>query len=133
MRLPGVALAAALIVAIPAGCGGSAGDLLAIEVSGGFQGREVRLTVTSDGRGRCNDGELRALASELVIEARELERDLGGLAEDGASFEEPGADRRQFVARTRAGTVRWTEGASELPSVLPRAVLIERQLEQQLC
>lgn len=133
MRRAGTVLVAALVAGIPPGCGGSAGDLLAIEVSGGFQGGAVRLTVTSDGQGRCDDGELRVLPSERVIEARELERDLGGLAEEGASFEEPGPDRRRFVARTRAGTVRWTEGANELPSVLPRAALLERQLEQELC
>lgn len=116
-----------------AGCGGSAGDLLAIEVSGGFEDRTVRLTVTSDGRGRCGAGELRRLTSDRVIEAREVERELEAFAEDGASFGEAIGDRRSYVARTRAGTVRWSEGEPRLPEVLPQAVLLARQLERELC
>ena len=127
------AVLAAAVVAVLAGCGGSAGDLLAIEVSGGLEGRSTSVTVTSDGRGRCDAGPLAQLPSERVIEAREVERELGGLAAGGASFDEAGADRRQYVARTKAGTVRWTEGASALPAVLPRTALLERRLEQDLC
>ena len=132
-----------------AACGGEAGDLLALEVSGGFQEQPLRLTVTEDGRGSCDGGELQPIPSQRLIEARDLERDLGGLAEDGASFGPPGAvddgregerggaedaeDRRRYVARTRAGTVRWVEGSPELPEVLPRAALLAQQLEDDLC
>lgn len=128
------AVAAALMALVTlTGCGGSAGDLIAIEVSGGLAGEAVRLTVTADGRGRCGEGELRRLPSERLIEARAVERELAGLAEDGPSFGEPGGDRREYVARTRAGTVRWIEGSLGLPPVLPRTVLLERALERDLC
>lgn len=130
LRLVAIAIVAA---ALAVGCGGSAGDLLAVEVSGGFQPQTVALVVTSDGRGSCDAGELRGLSSERVIEAREVERELGGLATDGASFGEPGGDRRAYVARTRAGTVRWVEGAPGLPPVLAKTVLLARQLERELC
>lgn len=133
MRRAASVIAVACLAAGASGCGGGAGDLLALEVSGGFDGQSVRLTVTGDGRGRCGDGPLKVLPSERVIDAREVERELGGLAERGASYDEPGPDRRQFVARTKAGTVRWTEGAAGLPPALPRTALLERQLEQLLC
>lgn len=132
MRGAAIALAVALAI-VSAGCGGEAGDLLAVETSGGFEGDAVRLTVTSDGRGRCDAGELRPLPSERVIDAREIERELTPLAEDGASFGEPSADRRGFVARMRAGTVRWAEGEPGLPPILPRTVLLARELERELC
>lgn len=127
-----VAASAALAIAA---CGGEAGDLLALEVSGGQQEQPLRLTVTEDGRGSCDGGELQRISSERLIDAREVERELGGLAEDGAAF---GADtgatgRRRYVARTRAGTVRWVEGLPELPDVLPRAALLAQQLEEALC
>jgi hypothetical protein len=122
-----------LVACALAGCGGSAGDLLAIEVSGGFEDRTVRLTVTSDGRGRCGTEELRGLTSGRVIEAREVERELEALAEEGASFGGGEGDRRSYVARTRAGTVRWSEGEPGLPAVLPQAALLARQLESELC
>ena len=129
-----VAIGLAVVLAtVFAGCGGEAGDLLAVEISGGFEGDTVRLTVTSDGRGRCDTSELRPLPSDRVIEAREVERELTPLAEEGASFGDPGADRRGFVARTRAGTVRWVEGERGLPPILPQTVLLARELQRELC
>jgi hypothetical protein len=126
-------LAAVAALALVA-CGGEAGDLLALEISGGFQPEAVRLTVTEDGRGTCDGGELRPIPGERLIEARDLERDLEGLARDGASFGAPSAaDARSYVARTREGTVRWVEGAPDLPEVLPRAALLAQQLEEELC
>lgn len=134
MRWTAILIAACALAACAlAGCGGSAGDLLAVEVSGGVEEQPVRLTVTSDGQGRCGTGELRGLTSERVIEAREVERELEPLAGEGASFETAGGDRRAYVARTRAGTVRWSEGAPRLPAVLPKAALLATQLERELC
>ena len=135
MRGAGASLAAAraplaAALALLAACGGSAGDLLAIEVSGGSQARARTLVVTGDGLGGCGRGARRPIPSERLIEARAVERDLGELAERGASFADggTGAGRRSYVARSRAGTVRWTEGAPGLPAVLPRAALLAVRL-----
>lgn len=133
LRLRRAAGAAALVVWL-AGCGGEAGDLLALEVSGGVEPEPVRLTITDDGRGRCGDGDLRAISNDRLIEARAVERDLEGPAEDGSSFPASGeAQRRRYVARTQAGTVRWAEGAPGLPDVLPRAALLAQELRDELC
>ena len=131
----GAATALATVAALAAAaCGGSAGDLIALEISGGFEGERVRLTVTQDGRGRCDDGALVPIPSERLIEAREVERELAGLSGEGESFEAPsGPDRRSYVARTQSGTVSWTEGASGLPPVLPRAALLAQQLREDVC
>jgi hypothetical protein len=116
------------------GCGGSAGDLLALEVSGGLAGDTVRLRVTEDGRASCDGGPLRQISSAALIEAREVERGLAELAEDGDSFESAaGADRRTYLARTRAGTVSWTEGEPDLPPVLPQAAALAERLRQDVC
>jgi hypothetical protein len=126
--------AAAVAAAIAAsGCGGSAGDLIAIDVSGGFEGARKALVVTEDGRGRCNRGELRRIESRTLIDAREVQRDLVDLARDGARFEGPRAERRVYVARTRDGTVRWVEGAPGLPAELPAAARLALRLERELC
>lgn len=129
--LAGVSAGAALLLG---GCGGDAGDLLAIEVSASPGEPARRLVVTGDGRGSCNRGELKTLVSERLIEARAVERDLAPLAGDGARFE---AGRRPaaaaLVARTVKGTVRWVEGGSGQPEVLPRATLLATKLERELC
>jgi hypothetical protein len=121
-------------VGLLASCGGSAGDLIALEVSGGFESQAVRLTVTDDGRGRCGDGGLEPISNERLIEAREVERDIEELAEEGARFaDREGPAGRHYVASTRAGTVRWAEGAPALPEVLPRAALLAEELQDDLC
>lgn len=128
------ALAAICAAAVAAGCGGSAGDILALEVSTGRDAESARLTVTEDGRGACDGGALEPIASERLIEAREVAREIEGLAEEGARFGLSAArDGRTYTAHTPAGTVRWVEGASELPEPLPRAAVLARELEDDLC
>jgi len=133
MRGAAAAIASTAALAAAA-CGGTAGDLIALEVSGGFEGDRVRLTVTQDGRGRCDDGALMPIPSERLIEAREVERELEGLAGEGESFEGQGSpDRRSYVARTQSGSISWTEGVPGLPPVLPRTALLAQQLRDDLC
>jgi hypothetical protein len=131
-----IALAAALAVAVAgaAGCGGESGDLIAVEVAGGPAGGERTLVLTNDGRGRCDGGDLRPVESDRLIEAREIERDLRDLAEDGADLGGDAADdRRAYVARIQAGTVRWVEAEPGNPTVLPRLELLALQLGRELC
>jgi hypothetical protein len=119
-------------VLLLAGCGGGAGDLLSITVSGGFAPTRHTIVVSGDGRGSCDRGPLKELPSDRVIDAREIERDAADLARRGATYP-PSPDARAYVLRTKAGTVRWSEGGRGLPSVLPRAQLLELQLERLLC
>jgi len=80
--------AAAVAGLLAIGCGGEAGDLMAIEVSGGGKARggDVDIVIASDGRASCNDGPREPIPSDMLIEARELERELGDLAEEGTTF-----------------------------------------------
>ena len=127
--------AAALAAVIAAGCGGEAGDLMAIEVRpGATKTPPLEIVVASDGRATCNDGPSEMIPSELLIDARELERQLGDLAEEGATFFPPtGAGQREYVARIKAGTVRWSEGDHGLPRELPRTQLLALRLDRLLC
>ncbi len=132
MRRIAFALLAGLL---GAGCGGEAGDLMAIDVAKGpARGRALNIVIASDGRASCNDRPQETIPSELLIDARELERDLGDLAEEGATFFPPtGAGRREYVVRIKAGTIRWSEGDRGLPRELPRAQLLALRLDRLLC
>ena len=132
MRGFAAALLAGLLIA---GCGGEAGDLMAIEIAKGpARGRALDIVVKSDGRATCNDGSEETIPSELLIDARELERQLGDLAEEGATFVPPtGAGRREYVVRIKAGTIRWSEGDRGLPQELPQLQLFALQLDRLLC
>jgi hypothetical protein len=126
--------AASVAALFAAGCGGEAGDLMAIEIAKGpARGRGLDIVIKSDGRASCNERPEETIPSDLLIDARELERDLGDLAEEGAFFEPTGPGRREYVVRIKAGTVRWSEGDRGLPRELPRTQLLALRLDRLLC
>ena len=61
------ALLAALATGLfAAGCGGTAGDLLALEVTGGAGNSHDRLRLTDDGRASCNGAPFTTAASRSI-------------------------------------------------------------------
>jgi len=119
------------VVCLLIGCGGTSGDLIAFEIAGGRAPATSRVVLTSDGRGRCGEGDLRAISNDRLIEARAVERELTDLATVGREF--AGGDEPRFVARTKHGIVRWGQGAEGLPETLPRAARLALLLERELC
>jgi hypothetical protein len=128
-------LLAVLTVAVAlAGCGGSPGDLLAIEVSGGAANRDQEIVIRSDGHAGCNGGATDDIGSNALIEAREIERELADDAERAAVYERGAPDdATSYAVRTKDGTVRWRERARGLPAVYPRAQLFALQQGRALC
>ena len=124
----GIALAATL-----AGCGGSPGDLLAIDVTGGAANRQQRIVVQDNGHATCNGGQSQDLGSAALIDARQIEHDLKQLADRAATYEEAPRGATSYTARTNDGTVRWLEGARGLPGVLPRTQLFALEQGRKLC
>jgi hypothetical protein len=130
MRWLPALLAATLLVS---GCGGSAGDVLAIEVSGGSLGAKQTLVVTADGRGSCDQGKLRGIANDQLLAAQAVARDAKTLAEAGSVYTASRAGARQYLLRLPQGNVQWTEGRPGIPGVLARAQLLALQLGRVLC
>ena len=129
-------IAATFVIALfAASCGGEAGDLMAIKVSpGATKTQPLDIVVKSDGRAPCNDGEEESIPSDLLIDARELERKLGDLIDEGATFFPPtGAGQREYVVRIKAGTLRWSEGEEGIPRELPQTQLLALRLDRLLC
>jgi hypothetical protein len=116
-----------------AGCGGSAGDLLSISARGGLAGGTHMIVVTGDGRGSCDRGPLKQLPGDRVLDARGIERDATDLATKATDFPPSRKGARRFTLDTKDGEVRWSERTPGIPSVLPRAQLLELQLERLLC
>jgi hypothetical protein len=114
------------------GCGATAGDLIAIDVSGGAAARHERIRVSDDGRASCDGHSLEAIPSQTLLDAREAARELKKPAERGAAYTATGAGRRRYTVHTADGTVSWVEGAPG-PAVLGRAALLTLRLERALC
>jgi hypothetical protein len=130
MRLATAGLAA-LAVALT-GCGGSAGDLMAISTTGGGT-PHARYVVTGDGLGSCNGGKEKTLSSQTVLDAREVERELTDYAKKRSSFTNGPAGARRYVASTKDGLVTWTEGARGAPPVIGKAILLTQNLKREAC
>ena len=117
-----------LVVVLLAGCGGGAGDLMSISVSG--VGPAHTIVVSGDGRGSCDRGPLKILQSDDALTARGVARQMKKLAKAGATFTAHG---RTFLARTKDGSVRWNETYRPLPAPLPQAELLTLTLTRELC
>jgi hypothetical protein len=131
MRIALPAAAAALI--LMQGCGNSAGDVLALEVSGGPLPAKQTLIVTADGRGSCNRGKLREIPNQRLLDAQGVAREAKPLAEAGAEYLAKRPDARRYVLLLPQGNVTWTEGRPGIPPELARAQLLALQLGRQLC
>jgi hypothetical protein len=117
---------------LTSGCGGDPGDLLSLSASGGVAGGTHTLVVSGDGRGSCDRGPLQQLPADRVLDARGIERDAQELATKATDLP-PRKGARRFTLNTKDGEVHWSERTPGIPSVLPRAQLLELQLERQLC
>jgi hypothetical protein len=132
MRIAPAALAPALVLL--ASCGATAGDVLAIEVSGGPLHAKQILVVTEDGRGSCDRGKLREIPNDELISAQGVARDAKPLAETSATYTGGGRDgARQYLMRLPQGNVQWTEGRPGIPAALARAQLLALRLGRELC
>jgi len=130
MRWLPALLAAALLVA---GCGESAGDVLAIEVTGGPLATKQTLIVTADGRGSCDRGKLQEIPNDQLIAAQAVAHDAKPLAEAGSAYTSSRPGARQYLLRLPQGNVQWTEGRPGIPAALARAQLLALRLGRLLC
>ena len=125
--------------AATAGCGGAAGDLLAVERSGSIPGARLDVRVTVDGRAACNRGELRQLPSDQVLTARRIERALAGEDDD------PGPAARdvrlrpgprsimRYRARVDAGTVAFADTSRGQPPAFFQVAKLTRDVARGTC
>jgi hypothetical protein len=116
-----------LVLLLAAGCGGESGDLIA------FEDGTNEIVLADNGLASCNGGAEEAIDNQLLIDAREVEREIGDLAEESARYPATQPGRKEYVVRTKDGTVRFGEGETGLPEVLPKAQLLAVRLRRQLC
>jgi hypothetical protein len=128
-----ITLIAAVGAAALAGCGGSPGDLIAIDATGGPAKRDQHIVVQDNGHATCNRGPGRDLGSAALIDAREIQRDMAKLADRAAQYEDAPPGATSYVARSKDGAVRWREGARGLPPVLARAQLFALEQGRKVC
>lgn len=119
-------------VVVLTACGTPAGDLMVVERSGSIPGADLSLRVVDDGQVECN-GERHDLASEQLIAAREVVRDLAEPAQAGVSLPPGASTILRFRIRTKDGVVGFSDTSPGQPDAFYRAAQLVRDIAQDAC
>lgn len=141
-RRPTAASLAALAVSAAlwslAGCGDTAADLFAVTRTpvpgGGTPPSTPTLTIVArdDGTVTC-DGKRRPLPGSLLLDARQLQRDLESPATHGVSLAPGPRPVYSYAVRTPAGLVRFADDSPHQPNAFQRVAYFMLQVEQRVC
>lgn len=123
---------AVLAAAVAAACGTPSADLLVIERAGELPDAAVTLRIGDGGTVECN-GMQRTLSNELLLDARELARDLQPLLDRGLRLPVPAAALLRYRVTGEAGTVRFADASPGLPSELGRVARFARAVAVEAC
>ncbi len=132
MRPAALAIVALLAAVAPAGCGTAGADLLVATRAGSIPGAALTLRVIDDGQAVCN-GKSHTLSSELLIDSRELIRDLEEPAKAQTSLPSQRNSILRYRIRTEDGVVGFSDTSRGQPAVFFRAALLVRRIAQEAC
>jgi hypothetical protein len=126
-------LIAAALAALLAGCGGRSADLFGVEREGSVPDARLQLVVNDGGTVSCDGGADKRLPEDLVIEARELQRDLLEPASQGLRLEPGTGSILRYDVITPDGRVRFADDSRGKPAVLDRFAFFVRKVAQGVC
>jgi hypothetical protein len=127
---PGAAVAA--LIAVASGCGTPSPDLFVMKRDGNVPHARLELLV-SDQTARCNDGPVKELTSEQILEARDIRRDLIDVQRGLVDVPEPPpAQIFTFAVTTEMGTLRYSD-TTQRPPILPRLSRFTRRVAIDTC
>jgi len=136
-----IAAPAALAFALAAcGGGGPPADLFVVTRSGDVPGARLVLRVTDDGRASCNGGALTLVASEDLIDARQIRRDLEGEeegetgpADEGLSLPPGPMPIFRYAVRGQDGTVSFSDTSEGQPQTFRDIAALTRRIAKGPC
>ena len=124
---------AAVALLVLAGCGSEARDLFLVGRSGDVPGARLTLRITDDGRASCNGRSLVQITSDQLITAREAERDLQKPATARLRLAPGRQSVFSYRARSRDGTVVWSDDSPRQPPVLFVLAKLTRDVAKGRC
>lgn len=133
VALPLVAAACAALL-ILASCGTQqSADLFVVKRTGKIPGANLNLLVSDGGTARCNGGTPQPLPNDMLLQARELTKQL---AEDkDKPVPEIGVVNPiyEFQVRLGAGDVSWQDGNPHVPESFKAVAYLTRRIAKQVC
>lgn len=126
--------AAALILALLCGCGNiTAPDLFVIDRTGAIPGARLSVRITDDGFAHCNALPRRQLPDPLLLDAREIKRDLADDARRHLLLA-PGPNAvLTYRLRDQDGTVTFSDTSPGRTAKLLRVEGFTRVVARQVC
>jgi hypothetical protein len=125
-------LLVALASLVATGCGTPSPDLFVVKRDGSVPGAKLELLV-SDQTARCNNGPVKNLTSEQILEARDILRVLLLEQTDGKPIPKaPPAQFFRFAVQTEEGTLHYPD-TQQRPAILPRLSRFVRRVAIDTC
>ena len=127
-----VGVAAAFLLT---GCGTPSADLFIVDRTGSLRGARLHLLVSDGGTVVCNrDGRQRTIDNDLLLDARQLAKDLQPLLERGRRYPEA---REGTLLRFRVsgenGAIRFADTSAAREPVLGRVIQFTRAVSREAC
>ncbi len=132
----GAAVLLAALTLATLGCGVQSPDLLALTRRGVLPDADVTLVVTDDGHVKCsaaNHARARPLADPLLLQARELQREVVADARRNRRFPLRPGSELSYRVRTQDGTVGWSDTSRPLPLRYFKLALLAREVAKGPC
>ena len=130
MRRAAAALAAALVLT---GCGTPAADLFIVERAGSIPGARLTLRVGDGGTVRCDGGPEREIASEDLLDARQIAEELRPHLDRGTSLPARSGSVLQYRVLGEEGEARFADNSVDQPQVFAQVVVLTRKLARSAC
>lgn len=132
-RAVAVLVAALAGVAALGGCGDTSADLFAVTRSPAAQAAGgVTVVVRDDGSVACG-GRRKPLSSALLLQARELQRELAGPATKGIVLAAGARPVYGYAVRSPAGRVHFYDDSAGQPQVFYRLAYFTLRLLREVC
>ena len=140
-RSTGGAVALLVVAGLAAcGTGGPPADLFVVTRSGEIPGARLVLRITDDGRASCNGRELVLIASEDLIDARQIRRELEGEeegetgpADEGLSLPPGPMPIFRYAVRGQDGTVSFSDTSRGQPQTFREIAALTRRVAKGPC
>ena len=127
-------IAALGLAAALAACGGTrAPDLFYLTRTGTVAGANLRLQVIDDGLVRCNGGRRRRLPDPLLLQARQIERELERAAHEDRNLPPGRRSILRYRLRMEAGTVTFSDSSRRQTKEMFLTQQFARKVAQQVC
>jgi hypothetical protein len=129
-----VTRAPALLAALAAiGCGTPSADLFVVDRDGSLPDAKLTLRVGDGGTVRCDGGAEKAISSDDLLDARQLEKDLAPLLDRGLRLAPRSGSLLRYRVTGGEGEVRFADNSQGQPRTFAELIRFTRRIAMSAC